>query len=106
RFPVFVGVRLDGDPNTPPTRKNSGAAPMKPEKPTSKANAKPISVSPHPVPPGGPPMAATPKRYFEFVDDSSSKFWEIWMDGNDVTTRWGKIGTNGQTKTKTFADEM
>ena len=41
---------------------------------------------------------ATPKRYFEFVDDSSSKFWEIWMEGNDVTTQWGRIGTTGQTK--------
>ena len=50
-------------------------------------------------------MAATPKRYFEFVDGTSNKFWEIWMDGCDVTTQWGKIGTNGQTKTKTFADE-
>lgn len=50
-------------------------------------------------------MATTPKRYFEFVDGSSSKFWEIWMDGNAVTTQWGRIGTTGQTKTKTFADE-
>ena len=50
-------------------------------------------------------MAATPKRYFEFVDGSSNKFWEIWMDGTDVTTNWGKIGTAGQTKTKAFADE-
>ena len=50
-------------------------------------------------------MAATAKRYFEFVDGSSSKFWEIWMDGADVTTHWGKIGTNGQEKTKNFGDE-
>lgn len=50
-------------------------------------------------------MAATPKRYFEFIEDGSSKFWEVWMDGPDVTTHWGKIGTAGQTKTKTFADE-
>ena len=50
-------------------------------------------------------MAATPKRYFEFVDGSSNKFWEIWMDGTDVTTQWGKIGTGGQTKTKSFPDE-
>ena len=33
-------------------------------------------------------MAATPKRYFEFVDGASNKFWEIWMDGTDVTTNW------------------
>ena len=50
-------------------------------------------------------MAATPKRYFESTEGGSSKFWEIWMDGMDVTTNWGKIGTAGQTKTKTFADE-
>lgn len=50
-------------------------------------------------------MAATPKRYFEFVDGTSNKFWEIWIDGCDVTTQWGKIGTDGQTKTKTFDSE-
>jgi len=50
-------------------------------------------------------MAATPKRYFEFVEGGSSKFWEIWMDGCDVTTHWGKIGTDGQEKTKTFPSE-
>jgi predicted DNA-binding WGR domain protein len=27
------------------------------------------------------------------------------MEGKDVTTSWGKIGTSGQTKTKSFADE-
>ena len=44
------------------------------------------------------------KRYFEFVDGTSNKFWEIWMDGKTVTTNWGKIGTAGQTKPKEFAD--
>jgi DNA ligase-1 len=39
------------------------------------------------------------------VDGTSNKFWEVWMDGTDVTTQWGKIGTGGQTKTKSFADE-
>ena len=50
-------------------------------------------------------MAATTKRYFEFTEGGSSKFWEVWMEGSDVTTRWGKIGTPGQQKTKTFAGE-
>jgi predicted DNA-binding WGR domain protein len=44
------------------------------------------------------------KRYFEFVGGSSSKFWEISSSGTDVTVRFGKIGTNGQTQTKTLAD--
>lgn len=49
-------------------------------------------------------MPATPKRYFECVEDGAAKFWEVWMDAAGVTTRWGKIGTDGQTKTKPFPD--
>jgi predicted DNA-binding WGR domain protein len=48
--------------------------------------------------------SATPRR-FEFVEGKSSKFWEISRDGCDVTVRFGRIGANGQTQTKTFADE-
>ena len=44
------------------------------------------------------------KRYFEFSDDKSSKFWEIAQNGSDVTVRFGRIGTSGQTKTKSFDD--
>lgn len=44
-------------------------------------------------------------RRFEFQEGTSSKFWEIDQSGNDVTTRWGRIGTAGQEKTKTFASE-
>jgi len=44
------------------------------------------------------------KRYFEFKDDKSSKFWEIDVNGNDVTVRFGRIGASGQTQTKTFGD--
>jgi DNA ligase 1 len=57
------------------------------------------------VPTGGATMAATPKRYFEFVDGLVQQVLGDLDGGNDVTTRWGKIGTNGQTKAKTFADE-
>ena len=42
---------------------------------------------------------------FEFTQGSSSKFWEVSRSGKDMTTRWGRIGTDGQSKTKTFADE-
>jgi DNA ligase-1 len=80
RFPSYVGVRIDSRP----------ASLVKSAKPT----ALPATVTPAP---GG-------KRYFEFVDGTSSKFWEIAVSGSDVTTRWGKIGTDGQSKTKTFAD--
>ncbi len=43
-------------------------------------------------------------RRFEYSDEKSHKFWEISHDATSVTTRWGRIGTNGQSKTKDVAD--
>jgi predicted DNA-binding WGR domain protein len=48
-------------------------------------------------------MSEASKRTFEFVEGSSSKFWEVWVEGDELTTRWGRIGTAGQSKTKSFA---
>jgi DNA ligase 1 len=39
-------------------------------------------------------------RYFKFVGGSSAKFWEIGVSGDEVTIRYGRIGTAGQTLTK------
>ena len=44
-------------------------------------------------------------RRFEFSEGTSNKFWEISQSGNKHTVTYGKIGTEGQTKTKDFADE-
>ncbi len=44
------------------------------------------------------------KRYFEFQDDKSAKFWEVTTDGTAVTVRYGKLDTNGQSQTKELAD--
>ena len=105
RFPVYVGLRPDAAPSVnPPTRSSSGGLPS-PGSPASSGGLPSPGSPPVPVSSGESTMAATPKRYFEFIEDGSSKFWEVWMDGPDVTTHWGKIGTAGQTKTKTFADE-
>jgi len=41
---------------------------------------------------------------FEYVDDKSSKFWEVAVDGTSVNVRFGKIGTTGQTSTKEMGD--
>src|SRR5262249_18712681 len=52
-------------------------------------------------------MAATtakPRR-FEFSEGKSNKFWEISRSGVGVTVRYGRIGADGQTKSKTFGDE-
>jgi DNA ligase-1 len=52
-----------------------------------------------------PLSSAIGKRYFELVDDKSSKFWEVGTSGTEVTVRYGRIGTTGQTQTKTFGDD-
>lgn len=41
-------------------------------------------------------------RRYEFVEGSSKKFWEIELEGESFTTRWGRIGTDGQEKTQDF----
>ncbi len=51
---------------------------------------------------GGSTSDGKQPRYFEFVEGSSSKFWSIVLNGNDVTVKYGRIGTNGQEKTKSF----
>lgn len=40
------------------------------------------------------------KRYFEFSEGTSNKFWEVWVEGNQVFTRYGKIGAAGQVTLK------
>jgi len=43
-------------------------------------------------------------RRFEMIEGNSSKFWEIEPSGSDLNIRWGRIGTAGQSQTKSFAD--
>jgi predicted DNA-binding WGR domain protein len=44
------------------------------------------------------------KRRFEFQEGTSSKFWEVELLDKEVKTTWGRIGSGGQSKTKSFAD--
>lgn len=39
---------------------------------------------------------------YELKDESSNKFWEITLEGDSFTTRYGKIGAAGQKTTKSF----
>jgi DNA ligase len=106
RFPSYVGLRLEAA---------NGQQPL-PAMATEAAEATPTTLivveaalPATPIATGGTAgstaeTAGTP-RHFEYVDGKSSKFWEVAQSGCDVTTRWGRIGTAGQSKTKTFADE-
>ena len=44
-------------------------------------------------------------RRFEFVSGSSAKFWEITTNHREVIVRYGRIGSNGQTQTKSFTSD-
>ena len=41
---------------------------------------------------------------YELNEGAASKFWEVEVDGAVLTVRFGRIGTQGQSKEKTFAD--
>jgi predicted DNA-binding WGR domain protein/DNA polymerase III delta prime subunit len=41
----------------------------------------------------------------ELHEPGVDKFWEFAITGNKLVTRWGRIGTRGQTLVKTFPDE-
>ncbi len=47
-----------------------------------------------------------PTRRFEYSQGSSNKFWEIPLDGDEHTVRYGPMGTAGQMHTKSFDDEV
>jgi uncharacterized protein (TIGR02996 family) len=42
-------------------------------------------------------------RRLEYKDAKSHKFWELAVEGDTYTVRYGKIGSEGQTQTKTCA---
>ncbi|MBI1904473.1 MAG: DNA ligase [Planctomycetia bacterium] len=81
RFPSFVRVRAQAPPPSAPK-----------------------AASPPATKPQVQGATAMPRR-FEFVEGKSSRFWEIAVEGGDVTVRFGRIGTDGQTQTKNFTDE-
>lgn len=90
RFPSYVGERIDAEFKSVAKKKS-----VTKKKSPKKASAKPVAGT----------TASTDVRYFEFTDDKSSKFWEISIDGTDVTVRYGRLGASGQIKTKSF-DEV
>ena len=51
-------------------------------------------------------MTSRPGRYFVFNQGDSNKFWKIELTGSAHTVTFGRLGTAGQTKTKSFADSQ
>lgn len=97
RFPSYVRRAIDKELDNPRT-KATAVSPKAVKKPTQKKSAEPTQVTA-----AATAIPSAAKRYFEFTEGNSSKFWEIDINDCDVMTRWGRIGTDGQVKTKSFA---
>lgn len=110
RFPSYVGARLDAT-SVPQPLRASASEPEAIVAETLRTTIVAVGAAPPAIPltigdtADSPGDTAGTARRFEYVDERSSKFWEVAQSGCDVTTRWGRIGTAGQSKTKTFADE-
>jgi DNA ligase 1 len=97
RFPSFVRVRSEAAPAMPPAAAPTPMATKRAKQSASKAPARETTAPP-------PSETGTMTRHFQFVEGSSEKFWQVSLAGNDVTVRFGRIGTDGQTQTKSLAD--
>jgi predicted DNA-binding WGR domain protein len=62
-------------------------------------------AAPPPPAPAPTATAAGGVRHFEFVEGKSSKFWEVWVTDNRMSTRYGKIGSSGTTTIKDYPDQ-
>ncbi len=45
------------------------------------------------------------KTQLIYQDGTSNKFWNIVVEGNQYTVTFGRVGTNGTSKTKEFSSE-
>lgn len=84
RFPSFVRIRSD----------------LMPEVLSVAAKA----PTPKPEPVVAAQNTERTGRHFEYVDEKSSKFWEICVEDTTVVVNYGRIGSSGQTQRKQFGD--
>jgi DNA ligase-1 len=118
RFPSYVGERLDVELPAAPAKPAPTPVPEAKPAPTPVPEAKP---APTPVPaakakakpvpeavPAGAPAAAKPEATespapasdvrIRLVHDEEHKFWEVEVRGGTYYTRFGKLGSPGQTR--------
>jgi predicted DNA-binding WGR domain protein len=95
-----VELELD-EPSQPSSSQSSGLV-----APTSSSSLSSLSSSPSPVVGSAElissPNDATGFRRFEFSEGNVSKFWQIKQESCNTVVQYGRIGTAGQSKTKSF----
>ncbi len=110
RFPAYVRLRTDIDQLTSNIENEpagvkvlAGATSVKTNNASMSGASPGASGGPSaPQKVTSPSTGSTAPRMFEFSEGTSSKFWEVVLSGNEVTVRFGKIGTAGQSKPKPF----
>lgn len=120
RFPSFVCIREDL-PFPPPAPKPAAPASPAPEAPKASSAPEAPKAAAAPKAAKAPKAAAAPeaakaagataaapaapggKRRFEASEGGSEKFWEIELSGASHTVSYGRLGSAGQSKTKSFA---
>lgn len=110
RFPTYVGRAVDKSKPTAapssPLPKVAAPAPA-PAAPAPAPAAPKVVVAAAPPPPP-PTLAASDVAggtRLTVVEGGVERFWSIVVDGASHTVCWGKVGSNGQERTKTFASE-
>ncbi len=81
------GAEPPPQPRRPGRRRSTGAA-----RPSAAPQAERSSSAPA-------------RRRFEFVEGTSSKFWEVAVEGSTQIVTFGRLGTPGQTRAKEFSTE-
>ncbi|MBL9203465.1 MAG: WGR domain-containing protein [Opitutaceae bacterium] len=87
-------------PETPPETRSLSAAQESPHTALSKPNQPPTAVV---KTPGVEPRAPEAPRHFICTEEGTSKFWEVTVLDAQLTVRFGRLGTKGQTQTKAFS---
>ncbi len=88
RFPSYIGERIDG-------KFVSTATPQAKVRRVDAITSAPVASK----------SGEGGARCLEFIEGTSSKFWEMRVEGTTFFTRYGKIGTAGQMAQKDFDSE-
>jgi len=82
------------------------APPPAPEAPRPAQAPMPTpAAAPAPAPQRISQLLPGQTRYFEFIGGASKKYWHVTVSGTELVVSFGRIGTAGQLKRKSFPNE-
>jgi predicted DNA-binding WGR domain protein/DNA polymerase III delta prime subunit len=88
----------------PPPAAAAPPAPTAPEPPTAPPTPPPAPL-PAPAPQRLSQLLPGQTRYFELIGGTSKKYWHVTVSATELVVSFGRIGTAGQLKRKSFPNE-